>query len=293
VSQLITRINIIMLIRLLFAYWRKLREDRPARNGDYRQRPSGVSYFLTELRHHALELRIYNSPLGLGKCLITSPSILSTMSERSRLSTSSTTTIITTESLTTKEKITTHSEGSSIEIWVRTNHYFLVSKPVLTEVPWFEKFFSEQQDQAKYYLPDNNGLSTLRMLFSILHHKLDLGDSIPVSVSELFRIAAVCNKYNVADIVMPHVEAGKWIEPYWEDQKPRDRDWVGWVKILGEIYRTEKCCPKLVIVLDVISANMHLEGGRWIFECGKKKHHVAEMDYWDTAGVDSECKQNS
>jgi hypothetical protein len=170
-------------------------------------------------------------------------------------------------------------------------HCFLVSKFVLAEVPWFNNFFSKQQELSTYYLPDNNSPSTLHTLFLILHHRMHC---LPVFLymHELVQLAAVCQEFNVSHIVMPHVVAREWVDHHWEDKKPSGMDWVAWVKILRGLYSTEEHCPKLVIVLDVIAANMYYEGGRWIFKSDKISHHVADIDLWEPALRDPECKHN-
>jgi hypothetical protein len=230
------------------------------------------------------------------------------MCKRPRSSGSSTTTI---DSKIPKvspvtEDITKSPCKDSVKIWVGKEHCFKVSKYVLTEVPWFNKFFAEQQEPPKYesvskeqeekllmyYFPGNAEPVPLHTLFLILHHKLHL---LPTFIFELelFQIATVCIEYDVADIVVPHVEAKKWIENLWEDNKPIDGDWVGWLKVLRQFYRIEERCPKLAIVLDVIAANMHLEDDGWTFESNNSKHFIADIDRFELSLMDPECKRLS
>ncbi|KAF2024839.1 hypothetical protein EK21DRAFT_93726 [Setomelanomma holmii] len=92
-------------------------------------------------------------------------------------------------------------------------------------------------------------------------------------------LAIVSDKYNVRDIVVPHVEAQKWVENLWEHDRPYGRDWQRWVRILGGFYHTEERCRKLSIVLDVIAANMSLVEEDWIFEYDNKSYLVSKIDY--------------
>jgi hypothetical protein len=186
------------------------------------------------------------------------------------------------------ERITKCPDACSVLFRVGGKACYRVAKPVLSEVSWFKDFFSQEQEQSTYYLPDDEPFS-LRILFLILHHRPQL---LPVTLlaSELVDLASVCDRYSVSDIVLPHVEAQKWIENLWEDGKPCGEDWIVWNRILRGFYHIEERCKKLVIVLDVMAANMRTDGQEWIFELDSGHRYVGERDYAARVSKGLSCK---
>ncbi|KAI1569431.1 hypothetical protein PtrEW4_005897, partial [Pyrenophora tritici-repentis] len=197
---------------------------------------------------------------------------------KTRRSTSEATTVILEpgESLP-PETITKGPNDCSILIQVAGNVCYRVSRHVLGEVSWFKTLFAQEQDRPIYYLPDDEP-GTIRILFMILHHRPHL---LPISllVSNLVHLVVVCDKYDVTDIVVPHVEARRWIEGLWEDNKPIGRDWIEWIRILQGFYSIEQRCQKLSTILDVVAANMHEIDEGWIFEWDGRKCSVENISY--------------
>lgn len=191
----------------------------------------------------------------------------------------------------TPERITNGSQDCSVDIKVGDADYYRVSTHVLEEVPWFRKFLSRNWKQTRYHLPEDHPLA-VRIVFLILHHQ---PSRIPVSMlsSDLFHLATLCDKYDITDIVVPHVENHRWIENLWDHGKPCGRDWQSWVWILGGLYHTEERCRKLSTVLDVIAANIRVEDDEWIFEWNDKVCHVSEIEHPQQTIKDINCKSTA
>jgi hypothetical protein len=194
------------------------------------------------------------------------------------------------EPFSTIEKITNSPDNHSILIHVRKEACYRVSKHVLNEVPWFRNFFSEQQESSTYHLPNADPTAT-RILFLILHQQPQRLPAL-LFLPQLVDLALICDKYHVAEIVLPHVEIQKWVEHLWTDSTPREEDWVAWIKILRRFYPMEEQCDRLSTVLDVMAANISKVEKHWIFQWSSYTCKVTDIDDSDLFIVDLSCQYN-
>jgi hypothetical protein len=206
----------------------------------------------------------------------------------SSLSEASTTILETPEPSSTVHRITRIPDDRSILIHIGKRASYRVSKDVLTEVRWFREFFSRNPDSSTYYLPDD-GFLTINILLLILHHRLQLLPKF-LLLSQLIDLATVCDRYEVTEIVVPHVETRKWVEHAWKDNISHGKEWVAWIKILRGFYPMEEQCDKLSTVLDVMAANISMVKEHWVFEWDDYKRNVTDIDCSTRAIMDLSCQ---
>jgi hypothetical protein len=213
-----------------------------------------------------------------------------TKRQRSCSSTSEGSTIILdiSESLLAVEKITESPDDHSILIQVGKRARYRVSKCVLTEVRSFRELVSRERESSTYHLPDDDPFA-IRTLFLIIHQRLQ---RLPpcLLLSQLVDLATVCDRYDVAETVVPHVESRRWVENIWEANKICGKDWVAWFKVLRGFYLVEKNCDKLSTVLDVMAANTRAVDNCWIFEWNGYKCNVTDIDYSTRPIMDLSCQ---
>jgi hypothetical protein len=191
------------------------------------------------------------------------------------------------EPLSAVEKITEGPDDCSILIEVGRRNRYRVSKYVLTEVRCFREFFSREPELSPYHLPNENPFA-IKILFLILHQRLQ---NLPqcLLLSQLVDLATLCDRYDVAETVVPHVETRKWVERIWEAEKVRGKDWVAWLKVLRGFYIMEEKCEKLSTVLDVMAANTRAVKKRWVFEWNSYKCDVTDIECSTSTIMDLSC----
>jgi hypothetical protein len=163
-----------------------------------------------------------------------------------------------------------------LQIWLRDDSCVKVSKSLLMEVPYFQDLFSRNWEPSEYrlfaYQPD-----AMKILMAILHHKLHRLPGF-LSTTQLFHLATVCDKCNVTDLVLPHVDSRMWVTRLWKDGKPCDMSWEQWLWILHVFptTTTEKG-PQRERVLDVLSAGAILYEDCWFFKVGGSCGEISEL----------------
>lgn len=179
------------------------------------------------------------------------------------------------------EQITHQSEEHAVRLLVGKGQSFTVSRLVLLEVEWFRAFLSDPwKPAAPYHLPDDNA-KAIRTILLILHHA---PSKLPktLSVEDLFHLAAVCDKYNLVSLILPHVQTRGWVDQLWEKDWPRNRDWEKWPWILQSFNQHSKA----EAVQDVLAANMRLDRGKWVFERGQIFCHILDIK-WNSKDIES------
>ena len=176
------------------------------------------------------------------------------------------------------ERITSDIAGDTVLICVgKENRYFETSKCVLEQVPWFRTFVSQDWSAAVYSLPDDNP-ELMQIILNVLHHKLS---RLPPALTalQLFELAALCDKYGLAQLLVPHLETRCWIDQLWRADGPVHSDWWVWVWIREAFYDSEETCPRLGRTLDVIAGNMSRVEGEWVFQCADKECAVSTIEH--------------
>jgi hypothetical protein len=174
--------------------------------------------------------------------------------------------------------ISSTDDEHDIDVRIEGGLYVRVSRGALTQVPYFEKYFSKKWEHADYNLLEDD-TQAICVLLAIIHHK---PSKLPVSMStnQLFDLATVCDKYDVTDIALPHVVLHGWIDALWEEKlKPCDGKWEPWLWILSVFSKPR---TDLVLrrerVLDVLAANMTQQEGRWVFGKDSTFCYVSDIE---------------
>jgi len=118
----------------------------------------------------------------------------------------------------------------------------------------------------------------MRIVLNVLHHKLS---RLPPTLTapQLFELATLCEKYDLAQLLVPHVETRSWIDQLWRADGPVHSDWWMWVWIFEAFYGGEHACPRLTRTLDVIAGNTIRVDGEWVFQSSDKECVVSAIEH--------------
>lgn len=147
-----------------------------------------------------------------------------------------------------------------------------VSKGIMRYIPYFNRLFSKEWETQEYSLSEDDPFA-LKILLAIVHFK---GRFLPSSISltQLYGLALVCDKYDTKDLILHYAESLGWISALWKDGKPRPergtRSWASWLWIC-HVFKTnkKKDSERYERVLDVLAANMGELDKVWYVE-GRK-----------------------
>jgi hypothetical protein len=182
------------------------------------------------------------------------------------------------DKLIATERITNNLDANAptIQLFVGEDDCFEVSKYALMEVPYFRALLSGNWKPGPNRLLGDDPFA-VRILLRVLHHT---PSQLPRSIStmQLFNLATLCDKYQVTDLVVPHVESRNWIPPLWENDRPRGK-LEKWVWILKVFYKTPEQSPRLGFVLNMVAANMYKGNNMWILRTAKTTCRVSDIRY--------------
>jgi hypothetical protein len=166
--------------------------------------------------------------------------------------------------------ITNYDEGS---IYIRVDKYnrFKVSKPVLLHVPWFKDLLSWQSDRDQYHMQADDP-KAFEIVLRILHHQLNL---LPVDVSTetLFSVALLSARFNLVQLIKPHVLSKEWMRQYSSTASPNQRYSILWPTII-QIFGRQK---DLELANILLASRMFQHDGTWFINCNDISQPVSTI----------------
>ncbi|KAF2028960.1 hypothetical protein EK21DRAFT_90177 [Setomelanomma holmii] len=173
------------------------------------------------------------------------------------------------------ENLSRAADHNTLHVITYSDTCVMINREVLLLLPYFQaRLVDEGGDSLLEDDPD-----AFHIIMIILHHR---PSSLPLAMDSngLLQLALLCKKYDVVDIVSPHVAYHGWVTKLWEGLKPVEKTSKDWFRILStfEVHLVlENDC-----MADLIAANIYEQDGKWLWGTAEEVDGVLDIGTWIT-----------